>query len=146
MWERLAGNHIYLDANVIIYAIEQGSRFTSSLHELFETLDAGINVATTSDLTLAEVLVMPLTAQSDDLVARYERLLSGAGPIRIAPVSHGILRLAAQVRADTKLKLVDAIHLATAIELGCRVMVTNDAALGRTFPATIQWLSPAGLE
>jgi predicted nucleic acid-binding protein len=144
MWERLAGSPLYLDANAIIYAVETGNRFTASLHDLFTTLDAGVNVAITSELTLAEVLVRPLAMQADNLVFRYERLLSGEGPIGLAPVTPPILRRAAQIRADTRLKLIDAIHVATAVELGCHVLVSNDAPLARALPGTIRWVSPMG--
>lgn len=40
--------------------------------------------------------------------------------------------LAAQLRAAHKLKLPDAVHLATAIKAACRFLITNDKATRST--------------
>ncbi|WP_371866543.1 type II toxin-antitoxin system VapC family toxin [Duganella alba] len=39
---------------------------------------------------------------------------------------------AAQLRAAHKIKLVDAVHLATALRAACRFFITNDKAMRST--------------
>jgi predicted nucleic acid-binding protein len=51
--------------------------------------------------------------------------------MRLIPITAGILRAAAQVRAATNLKTPDVIHAATALEVGCAQFITNDADLRR---------------
>lgn len=56
----LVGDRIYLDTNIIIYALEGYSEYISSLEQLFTAIDEGKMGAVTSELTLAESLVKPM--------------------------------------------------------------------------------------
>lgn len=47
----------------------------------------------------------------------------------LAPITQAILIEAAEIRAATDLKLPDAIHVATAMALGCDALLTNDRSL-----------------
>jgi predicted nucleic acid-binding protein len=132
MWEGLRGQTVYLDANVIIYAIEAGNRWQSKLRQLFEMIDGGLVFAVTSELTLAEVLARPLSQGATDLVDKFELALDPArSPIEIPSVSRTILRSAAELQGNLEIKLMDVIHIATAQAAGCQSLVTNDFRLGR---------------
>ena len=63
-----------------------------------------------------------------DLIRRYEALLFSP-EISLVSINQAILRSAATLRAQTNLKTPDAIHAATALNKGCTVFLTNDAAL-----------------
>ncbi len=56
----LAGQSVYLDANIFIYALEGHERFAAVLTELFGAFDRGEIRAVTSESALAEALVKPL--------------------------------------------------------------------------------------
>jgi predicted nucleic acid-binding protein len=47
----------------------------------------------------------------------------------MVPVSRDILVAAARLRAETNMKLPDAIHIATAQITGCSYLLTNDSHL-----------------
>lgn len=81
-------------------------------------------------MILLETLVGPLKHGDADLVTAYEELLT-ASEMRLIPITVGILRAAAQLRATINLKTPDAIHAATALEVGCAQFITNDADLRR---------------
>ena len=123
----LAGRHLYLDANTLIEGVElptAGGPWAAVL----AALRAGELLATTSELTLGEVLVQPLLRKALALAAVYEELLDGAA-IATVPVSRSILRAAALLAGQSRLALPDCIHVATAIEAGCDVFVSSDRAI-----------------
>lgn len=116
----VAGGAVYLDANILIYAVEDTAGRGASLRPLFDRVDRGEVHAVTSELTEAEVLVKPIRDGAAALRLQYEELLDPAGPLAIAPVSRAVLIRAAELRAaHPPLKLPDAIHSATALLAGC---------------------------
>lgn len=123
------GQRLYLDANVFIYYLEAFPAFVTILDELFGRLDNGTVLAVTSELTLAEVLVKPLQAGNAASVAQYEQFLSDSGSLSMVPVTRELLVSAARLRAETSMKLPDAIHVATAVASGCVACLTNDQRL-----------------
>ena len=135
MWlpDSLIGRTIYLDANVFIYAFESNLSSVgahSPLRELFRLIQQGRVWARTSQMTRAEVLVHPLRQGNVPLVDLYSSLLSGTEMIGMDCVSTAVIDRAAHLRASHNLRLADAIHLASAIESGCNVMLTADKRLG----------------
>src|ERR1700737_1580945 len=56
MTERSASSKLYFDANVFIYAVEGSDDIAGRLRTLFELLSRNLDLAVTSELTLAEVL------------------------------------------------------------------------------------------
>ena len=106
----LQGDRIYFDVNVWIYGLEGYPDFVADLTALFQTIEQGRLTAVTSELSLAEALVKPMKDQN----------------VEILPVDRNILIKAAQLRTQNKLKLPDAIHLATAIASNCSTFLTND--------------------
>lgn len=123
----IADRQIYIDSNPIIYVIEQYPRFIDVLRELFGLIDNAQIIATTSELTLAEVLVKPIRDQLRDLQQSFEERLQTSGGLIVAEIDRPILVRAAEIRAaQTSLRLPDAIHVATALETNCKVFLTND--------------------
>jgi len=76
---------------------------------------------------------MPLRNGNTDLIARYEAMLLSS-EISLIPINQAILKQAASIRSTTNLKTPDAIHAASALNLGCTIFLTNDAGL-RNIPA-----------
>jgi predicted nucleic acid-binding protein len=73
-----------------------------------------------------ETLIGPLKSGNAALALAYEQLYQQA-QTRLLPITHSVLRDAAQLRATTKLKTPDALHAATAQQAGCALFVTNDS-------------------
>jgi predicted nucleic acid-binding protein len=128
--ELIAERRIYIDSNPIIYLIEQYPRFADVLSELFRLIDDAQILATTSELTLAEVLVKPLRDQRRDLQQSFEQRLQTSGGLIVTEIDRPILVRAAEIRAaQASLRLPDAIHLATALETNCEMFLTNDGRI-----------------
>ncbi|GLK79511.1 type II toxin-antitoxin system VapC family toxin [Methylopila turkensis] len=125
----------YFDANALIRGVEADDSVAIAVRRLLETGDVA---PVSSELTLAEVLVLPLRrARTDpsDPTARvwrstYEAFFRGSGTLEAVPVSAALLFKAAELRAEHRaLRLPDAIHLATCLSAGCDVMITQDTGL-----------------
>ena len=141
MWSSFEGRAFYLDTNIIIYAIEGKNPWSNMLRELFHAVDARAIHTFTSELTVAEVPAKPLELGAIDLVATYEELLAPDSLVRVIPINRPILRSAAELCGRMRIKLADAIHVATAQQSACEFLLTNDEQFGQRIQAPLQWLS-----
>lgn len=115
---------IYLDACLLIYAIERDPVFGQrTLAALASKPDETFAI---SPLTKLECLVKP--HKDGDLVLQqyYETAL---GQLVQLPMTEPIFLQAAQLRARFGLKTPDALHLACAQHHGCEALWTNDERL-----------------
>ncbi len=139
------GPRVYLDTNIIIYAVEGLPHYAAKVQPLLDAMDAGEVFAVSSELTLAEVLIEPLKAQNTAIQQTYRSFLTSTAVFEVVPVSRAILEEAAQWRATTKLKLPDAIHLATSLRNGCDSFLTNDDVFRSLGLPQIKMLSDVNL-
>jgi predicted nucleic acid-binding protein len=124
------GAVVALDTAPIIYFVEAHPRLGPIVRPLFEErLAAGINLAVTSVVTLAEVLVQPMAVGRSDLVDRFTSLLTSSRHLLSLDISAPVARRAAELRAKHRLRLPDAFQLAVALERGADCFVTNDRKL-----------------
>ena len=129
LWGHLAaGATVVVDTAPFIYLLEGHEKFADQFAGLFASADAGDLHIALSTITLAEVLTGPFKAGKTTLAKRYEKALS---LYTLVPVSPAIAVLAAQLRTDYRLKLPDAIQLATALDVGASAFVTHDRDFSR---------------
>ena len=123
-WAGLAPySTVVVDTAPFIYILESHPQFANQFAGLFEAAAAGKLTIALSTITLAEVLTGPFRAGQTALAKRYEKALSG---YTLIPVTPSIAALAAQLRAHYRLKLPDAIQLASALDAGAAAFVTHD--------------------
>ena len=120
------GSRLYLDANVFIYAREFHRVFSPPARAIIEAVEQGKLRAVTSELTLTEVLVLPIQNRDRAAQRDYQNLLQNSAHLIIHPVSREVLLEAARLRATARLSLPDSIHAAAAKLSGCKGFVTND--------------------
>lgn len=137
----LLGKRVYLDTNIIIYAIEGYETYAGPIKALLRALTDGEIVAVTSELTVAEVLVKPKRDKNTKLEEAYQRFLRPTESLHTSPVTRELLEAAADIRANTTLKLPDAIHVATAIGEQCDSFLTNDVRFTTATGLSIMLLS-----
>ncbi len=140
MWSAYAHRTIYLDSNIIIYAIERGYRWAQVTQAMLEAIDRRTFQAATSELALAEVLAKPFARNESDEIGKYERLFAPHSALTMSIVDRDTLLLAARLQGSLGLKLFDAIHLATAQRAGCDYFLTEDERLGRCLTDEPKWL------
>lgn len=124
------GSSVYFDTAPLIYTTEQHQDYASILEPAWEMAGRGEIKILTSQLTLLEVLVLPIRNADDELIETYKQVLSGS-QIECRPISNAILLEAARLRATLNLKTPDAIHAATAIASNCDYLVANDNGFRR---------------
>ena len=121
---------IYLDTNAFISAYEATDARTDDLLGVFAAIAGREFGATTSEITLAELLPKPLSLGQRALVDFYTDLLSERGPLDVVPVSRAVLLDAATLRGKhPTLKLPDSVHVATALRQGCATLLSDDRRL-----------------
>lgn len=131
----ILGSRLYLDTNVFMYAIEGHESYADVLEHLFGVIATQKIPVLTSELTLAECLVMPLKTGNTALAALYQQHLRTHAGLECVAVARDILLEAAHLRAISNMKLPDAIHVATALATQCDMFISNDKGI-RT-PATL---------
>jgi len=107
---------------------------------LFKAIDERAIHAFTSELTIAEILVKPIAMGADDLIGTYNQVLAPDSIINVVPIDRGILISAAEFRAKTAVKLIDANHMATARLCACEFFLTNDESLGTKVSPDMRWI------
>ena len=127
----------YLDSNVLIAIVERRKNATTRQIGLMDAITAGEVDAVTSEFSLSECLVKPISDGDEALVEFYQRVLSSEGEIQVTPVARDVLIEAAKVRSIQKIKLPDAIHFATAWLSGCTTFITNDRRLANAWPKDV---------
>jgi predicted nucleic acid-binding protein len=127
--EDLEDGKVYLDTNVFIYAVEAVAEYMAAVEALFGRLEDGTVNAVTSELALAEVLAKPFEVGRHDIADVYEAMLTPSMWLSVLPIDRSTLIEAAKLQAQLKLRLPDAVHVATAIAAGCRTVLSNDRRL-----------------
>jgi predicted nucleic acid-binding protein len=127
--QKIKGKRVYFDTNIFIYMIEGYAAFETSLNEIRDSILHQEAEIFTSDLTLCEVLVAPFRADNAELVLLYRQLIEDSGAFILLSTTRETYIRASLYRAQMGLKMADAIHMATAVENGCTVFVSNDTGL-----------------
>ncbi|MER0239140.1 type II toxin-antitoxin system VapC family toxin [Fulvimarina sp. MAC8] len=119
----MSKRRLYLHTNIFIAGVEQaGPRAI----RLFDPIAAGSVKVVTSEITLSETLVKPLELLREEVALIYTRFFADDTGVESIPVSRSILLRSAEIRARAGGKLPDAIHVATAPDSGCEIVVSND--------------------
>jgi len=86
------GRRIYLDTNIVIYAVEGFTQYATQIQALLDAMDTGEVSVVTSELTLAEVLVGPLKTQNIAVQQTYRSFLTSTATFVVPSVSRDILK------------------------------------------------------
>jgi predicted nucleic acid-binding protein len=123
----ITGRAVAFDTAPLIYYLEEHPTYLVLVDELFDAIDAGNATGMTSVLTLLEVLVKPLRDGQSQIADEYRQLLTSSSNLKLLAIDEAVSQRAASLRASHAwLRTPDALQLATAIEHGADVIVTND--------------------
>lgn len=123
-----AGALILVDSAPIIYVLEAHAKLAPRFAPLFERHARNeIELAVTT-VTIAEVLTGPLAAGEEALARRYRTTLE---TWRVVDFGSDLAESAARLRTTYRLKLPDAIQLASALAINADALVTHDRDFGR---------------
>jgi predicted nucleic acid-binding protein len=98
---------------------------------IIEQIERAAVEAFSSVILLPEVLMLPTRLGKTELVKAYREILFNSQHFQLVAVSLQIGERATGLRAQYNLRTPDAIHVATALEMGCEAFLTNDNGLKR---------------
>ena len=120
---------VTLDSAPIIYYLQDHPRFAQRFSALFDGVAEGRIFLNVSTITLAEVMAGPLGVNNEILAAQYREVLCHSPGWQTVPVDESIAAESARLRARYRLRLPDAIQVATAVVTRAWGLVTHDSAL-----------------
>lgn len=119
-------SYVALDTSPFIYFVEQNSVYVDVMREIFKRITQGKLQASSSVITLTEVLVQPLRQKNKRLADDYRNLLFNGANFRLSPLTASIAETAAELRAGYNLRTPDALQIAAALKNGCDAFLCND--------------------
>lgn len=117
------GALVLVDAPPVIYVLEGNPGYAQRFQPLFEKQAAGDIFFAVTTTTIAEVLTGPLSVGNEALAKRYRAVMESW---QVVELTADIAESAARFRASLKLKLADAVQLASAIAVNADALVTHD--------------------
>lgn len=125
---RMAGQRVYFDTNVFIYFLDQGALF-DVVAPLLAACVEGRMLGCTGDAAVAETMVMPYRHNNTVKIAQFKAFFGLKGFLTVHAHTAQTFDLAAQLAGTQGMRLMDALHYATAIQSGCRFLVSNDTGI-----------------
>jgi predicted nucleic acid-binding protein len=125
---------VLVDTAPIVYVLEAHPRLAQRFQPLFDLQGAGDILFAVTTTTIAEVLTGPLAAGEEALAKRYRAVMESW---QVISLNADLAESAARFRAALKLKLPDAIQVASAIAVNADALVTHDRDFSRVKTLTI---------
>lgn len=120
---------LYLETAPLIYYVEENPTYVAKMDAIIEAIQDKPIEAISSVITLTEVLTHPFKLGDTRLEQEYRDILLNSEEFRLLPVTSRIAEAAADLRARYNLRTPDALHVATGIDVGCDVFLTNDRGI-----------------
>ncbi len=120
---------IGLDTSVFIYHFEAHPTYLPLTRRVLDAVSQGRLTAVTSVVTVMEIAVRPLQLRRPEVADEYEILLLHFPHLDVLDVTVSVARRAAELRAAHRLKPADALQVATCLDAGATLFVTNDRAV-----------------
>ncbi len=129
---------VFIDTAPIIYYIEANPRYGPIVKEVVRSFQTGHITAFSSVITLTEVLPKPVEAGNTKLVGMFLELLKFGRNITLLEISESIAERAGRLRGKyPHLKTIDAIQIATAIDVEADAFLTNNKSLRKIEEARV---------
>lgn len=122
---------IGLDTAIFIYHFEENPAYLPLTRDLLSSIESGERKGITSTITLMEIIVKPLTLGRIDVARKYEALLANFPNLEIIDLDRDVIRLAARLRAEYRIRPPDALQAAACLQHGAQAFITNDDLLKR---------------
>jgi len=127
----MTGEKIGLDTAPLIYYLNRQEPYYETCVELLKRIEFGQLRAVMSVVTEMELLARGSVQGKLQAINDVEQLLRRLRSLRILDVDRTIARRAAELRARTRVKGLDAVIVGTALTEGCRRLIGNDQEVAR---------------
>ncbi len=123
-----------LDAGLLMRGVEGLPEVRAAVVRVLKQAEEGMpSGIVASQLARAECLVKPVREHNNARYKEFMDFFENSG-IEMINVSEEILAIAIAIRAHQRLKLIDAIQVATAQVANCEVLFTTDTGIAERGP------------
>jgi predicted nucleic acid-binding protein len=122
---------VAIDTQVFIYHFQENATYLPLTQTIFKAIEHGEMNASTSVMTLMEILTKPMREGDAKAVEEYKFVLQTFPNLKLQSVDAAVSEKAAEIRAAYNLRSPDAIELASAIAANAEAFLTNDHRLKR---------------
>ena len=120
---------VLLDTSVLIYYLEEIEPYYLLSEEIFNEINDNRIKGFLSAISVTEFVAKPLADGKVSEVERFRQFLSSLS-IQVLAVTYEIAERAGRLRSQySSIRTPDALIVATALESGCNIFVTNDKNL-----------------
>lgn len=133
-------NRVYWDSMLFIYLLEANPKFGRRVQRMHEAMLRRGDILCTSIFTVSEVLTGPRMRNDVAGISTLKRFF-GSKDIEILPFTIEAADRYSMIRAETRVRQADAIHLATAAAAGVDLFVTNDDKLQKLVISGIRFFA-----
>ncbi|HBR18180.1 MAG TPA: PIN domain nuclease [Deltaproteobacteria bacterium] len=119
--------NVFIDTSLFIYHVEKHPRYHILCDKIFKDIETGRIRASTSTLSLLEILLQPYRLKNESLIFNFYSLLTTYPNLMWIDLTLNIADLAARLRAEYNLKTPDSIQAASAIASGAAGFICNDS-------------------
>lgn len=120
---------IGVDTNLFIYAIEQHPEFWELAKSVLDLIEDGEAEAVASTISLTEILTKPVREGNYQLETDYRALFYHFPNLQVVPVDIPVAERASFIRAKHGIRTPDALIIASVIEAGAKLFISNDEQL-----------------
>ena len=121
-------NRVYWDSMLFIYLLEANPKFGKRVQRMHETMLRRGDILCTSVFTVGEVLTGPRMRNDVAGISALKKFFDSKD-VEILPYTLEAADRYSIIRAATRVRQADGIHLATAAAAGVDLFVTNDEKL-----------------
>jgi len=129
---KIQGQRIYFDANFLIYFFDRTEPYARVVSEVIIACDRNTVFGYTGDVAVAELMVFPYRTRDEIEIARGKAFFKRENFLTVLSHDSAVFDTASRLRAETGMKLIDALHCATALNAGCKYFITNDTGIRST--------------
>ncbi|MFW6084169.1 MAG: type II toxin-antitoxin system VapC family toxin [Gemmatimonadota bacterium] len=133
-----SASRVHVDASVLALHMAGDRRYTPFTRALLEMLADGEISASTSALSIYQLLVEAYRRGESDTAATAERYLTTVPGLDVIDLTPPIARQASQVRAQLGGSLERAVQIATGLSRGAHVYLTRRSAFRRVAGMSVE--------
>lgn len=133
-------NRVYWDSMLFIYLLEANPVFGERVKRLHAAMVRRGDTLCTSIFTVGEVLTGPRMRNDVAGISGLKKFF-GSNEVEILPFAIEAADRYSMIRAETRVRQADGIHLATAAAAGVDLFVTNDDKLQKLVISGIRFFA-----
>ena len=124
--ERMESKRVYIDTNILIYFFNKEQKYFPLVSRFLQHCASRKILGVVSELVVTEILVQPYRERNLDAIAHIKAFFAQKDFLHVSLHASGFIGESAMLAGERGMKLIDAMHLHTAISTRCDFFITHD--------------------